>query len=368
MKPTTRRRHLGGLAATTLTVGLLGPLGKRATADQQADLAVLAEGFMDTYGVPGLAVAFARGGAIVCSEAFGVADLETGERLGTSHRFRIASVSKPITATAIFLLAERGRLKLDDRVLGKDGILGLPGPGDVTVRHLLNHTSGGWENDGRDPMFRRISLGHPELIAWTLETRPLDHAPGAHYAYSNFGYCLLGRVIEKVSGKPYETYVREAVLEPCGVKGMQISGAEPLAREVTYHTDGKPDTFSMNVRRMDSHGGWVGTPTDMVRFATRVDGFDEPADILKEESVATMTERGGVNERYACGWSVNKRGHYWHGGSLPGLTTILVRTSTGYCWAACANTRSKGCGLALDQLMWKMKEVLPSERGHPREP
>ncbi len=75
---------------------------------------------------------------------------------------------------------------------------------------------------------------------------------------------------------------------------------------------------------------------------------------MKKESITTMTERAGVNKNYACGWSVNKVGNYWHGGSLPGLTSLLVRTADGHCWAVCANTRSEGIGLALDQLMWKI--------------
>lgn len=110
----------------------------------------------------------------------------------------------------------------------------------------------------------------------------------------------------------------------------------------------------MNVRRMDAHGGWVGTPTGLVRFALHVDGFTPPADILKKPSIRTMTARAGTHPDYACGWSVNKAGNWWHNGSLPGLSSLLVRTSGGYCWAACANTRAPGINLALDRLMWKI--------------
>ena len=117
-------------------------------------------------------------------------------------------------------------------------------------------------------------------------------------------------------------------------------------------------TIEMNVARMDSHGGWVGTPEELVNFALRVDGFPDPVDILKKESIATMKEHTGVNQNYACGWSVNKVGNYWHGGSLPGLTSLLVRTEAGHCWAACANTRSEGIGLALDRLMWKISRAM----------
>ena len=135
---------------------------------------------------------------------------------------------------------------------------------------------------------------------------------------------------------------------------MEIGSGE---REVRYYMNGKPLASKMNVARMDAHGGWVGTPGEMVEFALGVDGFAEPADLLKKESLEEMTARGGVNENYACGWSVNKVGNYWHGGSLPGLSSLLVRTAGGYCWAACANTRARGIGLALDRLMWKLSRA-----------
>lgn len=306
---------------------------------------------METHDVPGLSFSIAKEGRIIREEALGFADLETKEALKTDHRFRIASVSKPITSTAIFLLIEGGKLALDDLVLGEKGILKTPGQSAITLRHLLNHTSGGWTNDKLDPMFQMIDLGHAELIQETLKNVPPTHPPGVNYAYSNFGYCLLGRVIEKVSGQSYEDFIREKILTPCGVAGMTIGKGE---REVSYYTEGKRDTFEMNVARMDSHGGWIGTPREMLGFALGVDGFPDPKDILKPESLAAMITPGTVHDGYACGWNVNPHGNYWHSGSLPGLTSLLVRTRSGYCWAACLNTRKEGLGGKLDELMWTL--------------
>jgi len=306
---------------------------------------------MEKFAVPGLSLAIAKDGQMIKREAFGFADLERKEALHLAHRFRIASVSKPITSTAIFLLLERGKLKLDDLVFGDRGHLKIDGPDAITLRHLLIHTSGGWTNDSSDPMFKKIELGHSELIAWALKEYPAKNPPGEVYAYSNFGYCLLGRVIEKVSGQSYETFVRENVLKPCGAEGMSIGKGE---REVRYYSERRPETFKMNIARMDAHGGWVGSPSEMVEFALRVDGFVQPVDLLKESSRKEMTKPGEVHSSYACGWGVNRVGNYWHGGSLPGLSSLLVRTASGYCWAACANTRAKGIGLALDRLMWSL--------------
>ena len=129
-------------------------------------------------------------------------------------------------------LIERGSLRLSDPVFGRQGILGnaygrppeASRLDEITIDHLLTHTAGGWTNDRYDPMFQQPRLDHAELIAWTLKNQPLRSPPGATYAYSNFGYCLLGRVIEKVTGQPYETYVRETVLRRAGIRDMTIAG------------------------------------------------------------------------------------------------------------------------------------------------
>src|SRR5262249_34929274 len=134
---------------------------------------------------------------------------------------------------------------------------------DVCVEHLLTHTSGGWSNDANDPMFSRPELGHSELIAWTLRTRPLKAQPGTTFAYSNFGYCLLGRIIERISTQQYEAFVRRAILEPCGIADMSIAGntlEERQSNEVRYHPAGSGSPYAINVRRMDSHGGWIARP------------------------------------------------------------------------------------------------------------
>jgi len=349
----TRRNSLKLLAAgaSLPVVGRLAAAGKVAGNPHAA-------AFMEKYGVPGLSYAIARDGKFIAREACGMADLEEKRQLTTDHSFRIASVSKPLTAVAIFLLVERGKLTLDQHVFGKGGALGgMAGPAGITIRHILTHTCGGWKNDGKDPMFKHPDYNHAKLIAWTLKNQAPTGKPGENYAYSNFGYCLLGRIIEQAGGSSYEDFVRKNVLIPAGAAKMQVARGSQLDRfpgEVNYYTNRKTTTFAMNVRRMDAHGGWVGTPTELVKFALHVDGFARPADLLRKSSLESMTARTGPNPDYACGWLVNKAGNWWHNGSLPGLSSLLVRTSKGHCWAACANTRAEGIGLALDRLMWKI--------------
>lgn len=289
-------------------------------------------------------------------------------------------MTKPITSVTIFSLIEQGKLHLNDKVFGPSGLLGTKyGKGpykqyvtDVTVDNLLTHTSGGWPNDSTDPMFRFKSWDHTKLITWTLENLPLTYAPGTHWAYSNFGYCVLGRVIEQVTGQPYESYVQTKILAPCGVTNMQIAGntlKQRAANEVVYYGQFGENPYNMNVTRMDSHGGWLATPVSLVQFLDHVAGSGNIPAMLKPETIRTMTTPAAAYAqnspgKYARGWMVrdNGAGNWWHNGSLPGSTTIMVRTASGLCWAGLANTRtqpSDEIDAALDKMMWDMAHSVP---------
>lgn len=377
MKSISRRtclRRLAVAAGPTLPFISTGRVraGEAAppTGGEIAAIAALARRFREKFGVPGLSVAFARRGELVYQAAFGMADEAAGEVLTTDHRFRIASISKPITAVAIFTLLEQGKLGLDDKVFGPDGQLAPapgtklhPGVADITIRHLLTHTCGGWRNDGDDPMFRHRDLDHPALIARTLRDQPLEHTPGERYAYSNFGYCLLGRVIEKLTGESYAGHLQDHIFPRCGIAGMTIAGntlAERQPAEVIYHGRNGEDPYNMNVRRMDAHGGWLATPRDLVKFLVRTDGNPAPPDLLKQATLREMFTGSPANPGYSSGWSINSAPNHWHGGSLPGSSTIAVQTASGLCWAGLANSRTKDIDGALDQLMWNMVRAVPA--------
>ena len=158
--------------------------------------------------------------------------------------------------------------------------------------NLLTHTSGGWPNDSTDPMFRFDSWDQSKLISWTLENLPLTFPPGQHWAYSNFGYCLLGRVIEQVTGQPYADYVQANILAPCGISDMRIAAnklKERAPNEVEYYGQYSEDPYKMNVTRMDSHGGWIATPTDLAIFLDHVAGAPNIPSLLKPETIKIMT-------------------------------------------------------------------------------
>lgn len=336
----------------------------------------LVKKYMDDNNVPGLSFAISRNGKLVLAKTYGFADKEAKERVAPRHRFRVASVSKPITSTSIMRLIQDKKLSLGDNVFGAGALLGTTfgtkaysaNVKKINVEHLLTHTSGGWDNTGNDPMFQDKTWSMSTLIGNTLDNIALDNAPGAKYAYSNFGFCLLGRIIEKKTGKTYEDWVQQNILAKAGISRMEIGGntlAQRKSSEVKYYGPGDP--YNANVTRMDAHGGWIATPIDLVRFLARVDRFNTVPDILSTGSIDNMIKPTALSSNgYAKGWAVNGVPNYWHNGALNGTIAEMVRTNDGYCWSILINTRPDGDKFAskLDQLMWDIRGAISKWPGH----
>jgi CubicO group peptidase (beta-lactamase class C family) len=160
-------------------------------------------------------------------------------------------------------------------------------------------------------------------------------------------------VIEQVTGKSYDSFVKSVILEPAGAGGMLIAGdalSERRPKEVVYQGD---YAYAMQVHRMDSHGGWIGTASDLVKFAQRVDGYKSVPDLLSRKSTGLMATPTRVYSGYGRGWTLNPRHrNRWHTGRLSGTTSILVRVDGDACFAGLVNTSGAGLDEALDALMW----------------
>jgi CubicO group peptidase (beta-lactamase class C family) len=350
--------------------------------------------FMADNQVPGAALAVAKDGKLIYARGFGYADQQLGLPVPPGMRFRIASISKPITAVMILRLIELGLLKMDDHVFEYLKIA-LPANADprlkkITIKHLLQHTAGFDRDKSFDPMFRPIIIAKdqntkppakPMDIIHYMTKQKLDFDPGERYAYSNFGYCILGRVIEKATGQSYEAAVQKHVFDPIGVKHTQLGHTLTAAKNETHYFDpknrtgnavmgpnfGKPVPLPYGVwylEAMDAHGGWISSAPDLVRFAS---AFDQPekCKVLKAASIKTMFAcpdgLAGHNKKgkplevfYGCGWQVRDVGdggfNTWHTGSLDGTETILVRRFDGLCWAVLFNT-GKGLVGRIDALV-----------------
>jgi CubicO group peptidase (beta-lactamase class C family) len=351
-----------------------------SNGQQRGEMGRIAGAFRQKFSVPASSIAISRNGQFVFDEAVGMGDRQHLVQVQQTSLFRIASVTKPITSVTIFSLLEQGKLKLTDKVFGPGAIFGTKYGkppykqyvADITVDDLLTHTSGGWPNDDSDPMMHNLSWDHTKLITETIANVPLSYPPGTHWAYSNFGYCVLGRVIEQVTGQPYGAYVQANILAPCGISTMQIAANKESQRapnEVVYYGQYSEDPYKINITRMDSHGGWIASSTELVQFLNHVAGAPGIPALLKPATITQMTTPAAAYPpgpaRYARGWMVrdNGAGNWWHNGSLPGSTTIMVRTATGMCWAALTNTRtepSNEIDAALDQMMWDIVRTVPA--------
>lgn len=345
--------------------------------------------FMKHWDIKGASVAVARDGRLLYARGFGYASLPDSLPVEPYHRFRVASVSKLVTAVAVMKLQEEGLLSINDKVFGPGAILDdtlFAHPKDrrvfdITVGHLLAH-EGGWSQRYGDQMFM------PEVVARTLEvplpvdlktiirfalSKNLHFTPGTGQSYSNLGYSILGLVVEKASGMDYETYCRIKILEPLGIYDMALGNNLPedaLPLEVSYYeVDNaplKPSVYGTgemvpasrggnDIETLGAAGGWVATAPDLMRLLMAVDGFDYPKDILAPESIEFMTD---VYNGYApVGWRATlPNGTWWRTGSFSGTTAMMKRLPDGTAWVVLMNSSAwNGPELStdIDQMMSK---------------
>lgn len=341
---------------------------------------------LKTWAVPGSAVAIAKDGKVIYSRGFGYADLNTRTKMPPDGLFRIASISKAITAVAVLKLVEQGKLKLDDKImpilkikLAADKQLD-PELQKVTVANLLDCT-GGWDRKiSGDPMFQPTAREAAQECSYTLRptrnaieqywlSKKLDFIPGTHFAYSNFGYALLGNIIESASGQKYEDFVQKEVLIPCGIQDARPGKTLELAPgESTYYPfPGQEESTSLfpNFRgrvplpygsdfaleAMTADTGWLASAPDLVRFISAVAGDGGVKPLVTKTSLDKMLSKPNVPEwekkkvYFAMGWeadtNVPNQVRFSRQGSLPGVITFVCHRPDGISYAFCFNSRPR---------------------------
>lgn len=361
---------------------------------------------MREHEFPGASLAIAREGRLVFARGYGYADREQNRFVSPHDLFRIASISKPITAVAVLRLVEQGKISLSDKIWS---LLALSEPKDarwkeITISNLLDH-SAGWDRDKSfDAMFKSVEFAkevsvpppaNQANVIHAMLSRDLDFAPGERYAYSNFGYCLLGRAIEKVTGEAYDSYVKRSVLFPAGACRMQLGAtraSDTSVGEVKYYDNDRtgPSVFASdlgakvptpygcwNLEAMDAHGGWVSSSLDLVRFGNHLLRPNGSASLNKASLEAMWAPSPGAlghrengarkDAYYALGWNV-RHGNgttVLHTGSLSGTSTLLqMHVETQTVWAALFNTRTGAKNVLPSKLM---QDAIPTWTASVRE-
>lgn len=327
--------------------------------------------FMQNWDLKGASVAVAREGKLVYARGFGYASLEDSVKAQPFNRFRVASISKLITAVAIMKLQEEGKISVNDYVFGIDGILDdtlFSHPKDkrvygITVGHLLAH-KGGWTQRYGDQMFMPEVVSEATGVAMPVDTKTivrfalgknLHFSPGMGQSYSNLGYSILGLVIEKVTGMNYEAYCKKYVLEPLGIFDMCLAHnmkSEQAPYEVTYYLNPQthpkhsvygtgemlPACYGGNdIEALGGAGAWLATAPDLMKLLLAIDGFDTRKDFLSPESIKYMTDP--ENGYAPVGWrGTLPDGSWWRTGTFAGTSCMMKRLPDGTAWVALFNS------------------------------
>ena len=349
--------------------------------------------YLRKWFIKGGSLAIMRNDSLVYAKGYGWAEEEKGIPMEPGHIMRMASVSKLITAVGVMVLQDKGMLSIKDTVFGPSGILQGTQLDSlikdknchkITVEHLLRHQAGFY----RDPLFSSRDIMHlmqldhaPEADDYFRFVLPkrLRFQPGEWQRYSNFGYLLLSRIIEEVSGKSYEDFIKEDVLRPAGVYDMHIAGIyydDKRENEVRYYTHEGDGKFieeynnsgrivercygGNNIPMLSGAGAWCGSPAELARLVASIDGKNEVPDIISKEAVEQMT---GYYDKdtFSLGWNDTHPAKGWsRTGTLSGTTALVKYFPDGECWILITNSSTwKGPGQAryTDALFKQCREL-----------
>lgn len=337
--------------------------------------------FLRTWKIPGAAVAIIQNGHLTYARGFGYADLRTGQKVMPDSLFRIASLSKTVTAAAILRLVQNGQLNLNTPLSSLlDDVPPLPGYkmnpriNAITIKNLLQMSSGWFGGAHSDIMFGPWSAATKQKLGSVpascyqvlrmVESQAPRFRPGSSYAYSNLDYCVLGLVIDKITGQPYdyegyEHYVQQNLLQPLMISDMAIGNTElsgRLPNEVIYYNDESllspeeilnsfylPYSNQQILHKNFANAGWLASAVDLAKLVQGI--FD--GRVMNSKMLAIMTSRplfrkANAKTYYTMGMIVKKirrQTYYVFTGSFTGSNGMIVRRPDGTIIAVLFNTR-----------------------------
>jgi CubicO group peptidase (beta-lactamase class C family) len=319
------------IVAVTLILGLFaaGTAASASDIDPAAVRGRVAE-LLKARGLVGLSVAVVENGTTALAEGFGTRSIATGEPVAADTMFAIGSITKQFTAACVLLLAEDGKLSVADKV--SKYYPALTRASDITLLDLMNHVSGYADYYPLDFVERPMAQATPsDEVIRRFGTRPLDFEPGSRYSYSNTGYLILGRIVEKVSGQPFGKFLTGRVLKPLGLEHTDYEpdpGSPACARGHMSFWLGAPEIVPLEGKGwVAAAGALFSTPTDLAAWDLALIG----GRVLKPESFKLMTTPRRLNDgtfsNYGCGLAMGERGgvaFLSHSGAVNGFHALNI--------------------------------------------
>ncbi|GLR19620.1 serine hydrolase domain-containing protein [Portibacter lacus] len=319
------------------------------------------QSFMEKYNITGASIAVSKNEKMVYTKGYGMANVSKSELVTPEHVFRVASISKMFTGVAILRLVEDGKLNLDDKVFGPSGILGnkfgtatlTDQELEITVDHLLHNSFGGWGvASGGDPIDYFPSYNNDEFIEYLLNEWDLVYPIEDTYVYSNTGYWLLARIVEKVTEESFSNFVKN-IFNPTGISSLhytKFTREDRQAKEVEYYgQDGEEDYVYKISSRRDGDGGVVISAPDLLRAVCALDKLPLRENVLSDNTIELLRGNGPLSPNWGRGigfW--NEQQFWWTTGALPATRSWLISRYDGLSVVMILNSKSNDSSFDID--------------------
>lgn len=279
---------------------------------------------------PGGVFLIAKGGKVLYNKSFGKANLELGADMDTQSVFQIGSMTKQFTAVAILILEQEGKLNVNDPV--SKYIADYPNGNQIKIHHLLNHTSG-IKDFTKMKTISEIAQKQmsPQEMVDFFKSEPIDFQPGERFQYNNSGYVVLGYIIEIVSGKTYEEFIKEKIFEKVGMQNSYYATDRKIIKNRAYGYHQKPEGYVnktvINFSVPYASGALMSTSDDMLKWQK---ALDENILLTPQQTKKAFTNyklNNGELTEYGYGWHLKKIKDlqtHEHGGSIFGFKSMAV--------------------------------------------